>query len=131
MYRLCLAIGFGLALVWTFGCGQAPNAAAPAASVKGTVNIDGKPVPTGELHFGMEGVPPRVLQIKDGTFSGEAPIGKNQVELYIWVEGPESKPGRPSKNNVAPARYWGPKTILAAEVKAGGSNEFKFDITSK
>src|SRR5262249_9055576 len=101
--------------------------------VKGTVNIDSKPLPTGEIHFGMTGVPPRVLQITDGTFGGEAPIGKNQVEVFIYVEGPPSEkyPGERSKKNTAPDRYWWPKTILAAPATASGTNEFKFDITSK
>ena len=131
MYRSCLAICSGVVLVLGLGCAEAPKGAAPAANVKGTINIDGKPVPTGELHFGVTGVPPRVVQIKDGTFAGEAPIGKNQVELFIWVDGPESKPGRPSKNNVAPAKSWGPNTSLEATVVDKGANEFKFNVASK
>lgn len=133
MYRLCLALGFGLALVWNFGCTPAPRGAAPAAHVKGTVHIDGKPVPTGEIHFGMTGVPPRVLKISDGGFSGEAPIGKNQVEVFIYVEEPPSEkyPGTPTKKNTTPDKYWGPNTTLEATVNAKGTNEFKFAITSK
>jgi hypothetical protein len=133
MYRFCLTIGFSLALVWNFGCGPAPKGAAPAANVKGTINIDGKSVPTGEIHFGMSGFPPRVLQIKDGAYSGEAPVGKNQVEVFIYAEGPPSEkyPGVPTKKNIAPVKYWGPKTTLEATVDARGTNEFKFDLNSK
>src|SRR5437867_1346016 len=90
MYRLCL-VCFSLAFVWNFGCAPAQKSSPPAASVKGIVNLDGKPVPTGEIHFGMTGLPPSVLEIKDGTFSGEVPVGKNQVEVFIYVEGPPSE----------------------------------------
>src|SRR5262249_48992096 len=89
MYRLCLAVGLVVALAWTFGCGPPPRPGLPpAANVTGTIKMDGKPLPTGELHFGIPGAPPQVLEIKNGTFSGEAPIGKNQVELFIWFEKP-------------------------------------------
>jgi hypothetical protein len=132
MYRFCLAICFGLALVWNLGCGPAQQGAVPTANVKGTVNMDGKPLPTGELHFGMTGVPPSVVQISNGTFSGEAPVGKNQVEVFIYAErGSEKYSGERSKINIAPEKYWGPKTALSATVSASGPNEFKFDITSK
>ena len=134
MYRLCLMVLFVLTLVWTIGCGSPPpKGAAPAATVKGTINMDGKPLPAGELHFGSEGVPPRVLQVTNGAFSGEAPVGKNQVELFIYVEGPptEKYPGVPTKKNTAPAKYSGPKTPLEATVTTGGTNDFKFDVKSK
>jgi hypothetical protein len=134
MYRSCVTMGFSLVLFWNFGCGPAPpKGAAPAAHIEGTIKIDGNPVPTGEIHFGMPGFPPRVLQIKEGTYSGEAPIGKNQVEVFIYVEGPPSEkyPGVPTKKNIAPIKYWGPKTILEATINASGTNEFKFDLKSQ
>jgi hypothetical protein len=134
MVRCCLTICSSLVLVWNFGCApEPPKGAAPAANVKGTINIDGKPVPTGEIHFGTTGFPPRVLKIAEGTYSGEAPIGKNQVEVFIYVEGPPSEkyPGVPTKKNIAPAKYWRPNTILDATVNASGPNEFRFDITSR
>jgi hypothetical protein len=133
MSRLCLALVCGVALAWNLGCGPTPpNGPAPAAPVKGTVKLDGNPVPAGEIHFGRIGIPPRVLTIKDGAFTGEAPIGKNQVEVYIYVEGPPSEKykGERTKKNIAPEKYWGPKTTLEATVDAGGANEFKFDLTT-
>jgi hypothetical protein len=81
----------------------------------------------------MPGVPPRIVQISNGTFSGEAPIGKNQVEVFVYVEGPptDKYPGVPTKKNTTPAKYWGPNTTLDATVAAGAANEFKFDLKSK
>ena len=133
MTRICPAICFGLAVVWTVGCSPPPKGAAPAASVKGTVFLDAKPIPAGEIHFGMTGYPPSVLQITNGDYAGEAPIGKNQVEVFIYVEGPASEKygGARPKTNTAPEKYWGPSTTLDALVKAGETNEFKFNLTSR
>ena len=133
MYRLCLAICLVLALSWNFGCSSGPKGVAPAAKVKGTVHIDKKPIPTGEIHFGMTGVPPRVLEIKDGAFEGEAPIGQIQVEVFIYEEGPPDpkRGGVREKRNTVPGKYWGANTTLKATVTDSGPNEFKFDITSK
>jgi hypothetical protein len=134
MCRLRLAICFALALVWTVGC-SGRTGPPPTAAVKGTINMDGKPLPTGELHFGVHGAPPSVLKVKDGAFSGQAPIGQNKVELFILTDGPPSQkyqgPGAASKINTAPGKYWGPNTALDAAVGATGSNEFKFDISSR
>jgi hypothetical protein len=132
MYRL-LAICFALAIIGSFGCSSSQRKGpAPTAPVKGTVTMDAKPLRTGEIHFGILGYPPQISQITNGTYSGEAPIGKNQVEIYIYVDGPPSpkNPGVPTKINTSPPRYWGRKTTLAAEVAADGANEFKFDLTS-
>lgn len=132
MDRFCLATCIGLAFVWNSGCGPAPRPQAPTAAVTGTVNMDGEPVPTGEVHFGMLGVPPRLLEITDGTFSGEAPVGENQVEVYIYKEEPNPRyPDNPTKTNTVPNKYWGPRTILKATVEDGGPNDFNFDVTSK
>ena len=133
MVRSGLAICLGLVLVWSVGCAPAPNGPAPAAHVTGTIKLDGQPIPTGEIHFGMLGVPPSVLEIKNGAFAGEAPIGKNQVEVFIYVEGPPSDkyPGVATKQNTTLDKYWGPSTTLEATVSAGVANEFKFDIYSK
>ena len=133
MYRLSLAVCIGLAIVWNPGCsGDGKKGPPPAAPVKGTINLDGNPVPTGEIHFGMLGVPPKVLTITDGAFSGEAPVGENQVEVYIYEEGPPAPtvPDEPTKINVAPAKYWGPNTELKATVTESGPNEFSFEMTS-
>jgi hypothetical protein len=133
MCRFCFAIGFSLVLVWNSGCSKGQKGVVPAANVKGTVTMDTKPVPTGEIHFGMTGVPPSVLQITDGTFSGEAPIGRNQVEVFIYAEGPPSEKygGARTKYNTTRDAYWGPNTILEATVTADGPNEFQFGLTSR
>jgi hypothetical protein len=134
MSRSCLATCFALALVWAFGC-SGRTGPPPTAAVKGTINMDGKALPAGELHFGVHGAPPSVLKVKDGTFSGQAPVGQNKVELFILADGPPNPKyqgaGAASKINTAPGKYWGPNTALDAPVSATGPNEFKFDISSR
>ena len=133
MTRLFLAQGVLLALVVSSGCVAEPKGAAPAAKVNGTVKMDGKLVPSGEIHFSIPGYPPRALEIQDGSYSGEAPIGKNAVEVYIFVEGPpiERYGGKRLRTNTTPSKYWGAETTLDATVEAGGANAFDFQLTSK
>ena len=133
MCRFCLAVCFGMALVGSVGCGSTQKGAAPAADVKGTITLDGVPVPTGEVHFVMAGFPPSVLTITNGTYSGQAPIGQNRVEVFLFVEGPPSEKhaGTLTKRNTSPSQYWGPNTILGATVSEKEPNEFKFELTSK
>src|SRR5262245_42855892 len=108
----------GLALVWLPGCAREQKSTGSAAPVKGTVTLNGNRVSAGEIHFGRTDAPPRVLEIKDGAFSGEAPVGKNQVEVYVYEEGPPSDKygGTRLKKNVAPEKYWGPNSVLEATV---------------
>jgi hypothetical protein len=132
MNRIHAAISCGLYLAVTLGCGSERQGPTSAAGVKGTVLLDNKRVLAAEVHFILDGVPPRVMQVKDGTFSGEAPVGKNKVEVYIYVDGPPSEkyPSTLTKINKAPDRYWGPNTILQATVEEGGANDFKLELTS-
>ena len=133
MSRLCLAMCIGLSILGNSGCGGGtkPPVVEPVAAVKGTISLDGKPVPTGELHFSMLGVPPKVLQIKDGAFAGDAAIGDNNVEAYLYIDGPPNPryPETVSKINTDPAKYWGPKTVLKANVTKAGPNQFTFAMT--
>lgn len=134
MHRLHLVLGFAWMILWLAGCRvPPPNVVPPGTMVKGTVTMDGKPLPSGELHFGNIDVPASVLKVENGAFAGEAPIGENKVEVFIWVDGPPSEkyPDTPTRVNRSPERYFGPNTILKAKVEAGAANEFKFDLTSR
>jgi len=134
MSRSCRAAFLFPLLVWAAGCGSTQSTAPQSASVKGTVTLDGKAVPTGELHFAKDGGPATVLEIKDGNFAGDVPVGRYKVEVHINVEGPRTPGkygGQGSMTNVAPQKYWGPNTTLSANVEAGKPNEFKFDLTSR
>lgn len=133
MNRLRLVLCFVLALAIHSGCAPGPNLPPPGSQVKGTVLMDGKPLPEGDIQFELPGAPPSMLKITKGAFAGDAPVGKNKVEVFIYVDGPPSRqdPSVPSKIVASPERYWGANTTLEATVNAGGNNEFKFDLTSK
>jgi hypothetical protein len=134
MRQSCRAVLLVPLLAWVIGCGSQQAGAPPSAAVKGTVTLDTKAVSTGEVHFVKGNEPPKVLEIKDGNFAGEVPVGQHKVEVHINVEGPKTPGkygGQGSKTNVAPQKYWGPNTTLSANVEAGKPNEFKFELTSK
>lgn len=132
MFRFCLAIGLLCCLVLCIGCTSPPKGAAPATKVSGIVNMDGKPIPTGEIQFTVVGYPPIVLEIKDGNYAGEAGIGKNHVEVFVYKEGPVvGKYGKRDKQNTTLEKYTGLNTVLEANVEVGAANEFKFDLVSK
>jgi len=133
MSRLGQAALFVLLLAMT-GCGSTQSTAPQTVTVKGTVTLDTKPVPTGEIFFMKAGASTPALEIKDGTFVGDVPVGHHKVEVFAYVEGPKTPGkygGEGSKTNVAPTKYSGPKTTLSATVEAGKPNEFKFELTSK
>jgi hypothetical protein len=134
MSRPFLAVLFVSILAWASGCGSTQPAAPQTAKVKGAVTLDRTAVPTGEVHFVTSGTPPKVLEIKDGTFAGDVPVGKHKVEVHIYAEGPKTPGkygGEGSKTNTAPQKYWGANTAFSATVEAGGANDFKFDMISK
>ena len=127
-----LPLSFVLAVL--AGCGSPKPPGGPeTAKVKGVATIDGRPISAGELHFVLAGAPPKVVEIKDGAFAGEATVGANKVEAFIYAETKEAEKygGARSKVNTVPPKYWGPNTALSAEVTPAGPNEFKFAITSK
>lgn len=91
MHRFVSVISFSLALCVVGGCSTPQQSAPPpSATVKGTVTLDGKPMETGEIRFGVMGQPPKVSPIKGGEFSGEGYVGANLVEVVLMKDGPPS-----------------------------------------
>jgi hypothetical protein len=113
---------------WIIGCAP-QNAPAPAtATVKGTVNLDGKPIPNGaEIRFSVPGHPPKSMDIKDGSFTGEVFTGKNDVEVVLEKEGPPNPTDPTTKTKINTVQA---KTPLTADVPKSGANDLKFDVTS-
>ncbi|HZZ78743.1 MAG TPA: hypothetical protein VFE62_09510 [Gemmataceae bacterium] len=102
------------------------------AKVAGKVNLDGAPMKSGEIEFDAPAQPPRIMKIEDGVFSGEAFATKNTVRLHMYKEGPPASTDpdkKPMKLEVLPDKY-NAKSILSAEVPAGGATDLKFDATS-
>ena len=110
-----------LAVVLT--CGQRAAAADDLASVKGTVTVDGKPLPSGRILFHLGDGQFIGAKIKDdGTFKMErVPTGKYKVTVESAVQG----------KSVLPARYAADdKSELQVEVKKG-ANTFDFALLSR
>ena len=127
------------------GCGGEPG----LAGARGRVTYNGKPVTSGEVHFSPEEPGKRGAHgdidsdgyYKLGTFTpGDgAYVGKHKVSVV--AVGPD-KPVPPkmkgkmmpedmqgSGNPLVPRRYFSPDTSgLSADVEAGGSNDFPFEL---
>jgi hypothetical protein len=121
-----------LAFLLSTGCSSGPKAP-PLAPVKGTVNLDNKPMDAGDITFSIPGEVPSTLQVNAGAFAGNASIGKAKVEIRSYRPGKKNEmypDQEPSPENFIPAK-WNSESQLTADVTKDGPNEFKFDVTSK
>ncbi|MBO0698962.1 MAG: hypothetical protein J2P46_11255 [Zavarzinella sp.] len=132
MNRL-LCIGLVAALPWCLsGCQNSAQTAPAQAKVSGTVNVDGKPMESGQILFNVGGQAPRTLEVKNGAFSGEVFTGKNRVEVVLLKEGPPNPMDPKTRiqvNSIAP-EFWGPNTTLHADVTSSGATGLQFDVRS-
>jgi hypothetical protein len=115
-----------LTLLLTAGCATSKKQAA----VKGTVTLESRPLADGEISFVVEGRGPIIMQIQNGAYSGEVPVGANRVEIRAFKPGPPlstDPKGAPTKVNYIPARF-NDRTTLKAEVTADGPDDFPFSV---
>lgn len=132
------------ALLALVGCGGQKPPSQPVAKVKGTITLDNKPLQTGRIIFdASNGQPPADLDILDGKFEGNAPIGKCKVSITSFKqmtykeklerEGkkPMDGPGydQPSEVNLLPERY-NTKSEITREISADKPNDFTFELKS-
>jgi hypothetical protein len=102
--------------------------------VSGTVTLDGKPVPDGDVI--LEGVDPVVAadggKIKDGTFQFRARGGKKRVVIQASRMVGQWKPGMgdPVYEDYIPAQY-NTKTTLSVDVGPDSPNKWDFQLESK
>lgn len=132
MHRVFCASFIFSAAVWLSGCGGGSTNKEPAlAKVSGTIKLNGKPMAGGEVRFGVPGYPMKSMPISGGSYSGEASVGKNKVEVVWDKDGPPNPtdPTTKMKVNAVNSTFSGPSTILNADVKEG-DNKFNFDVTS-
>lgn len=120
----------------TIGCGD--KKPAELTPFTGKVLLDGKPLAAGQIIFdAADGTSPVVLDVKDGTYEGKSATGPKTVRIVAMklVDPPKNGMTGPLyekkvEQNYLPERY-NTKSTLKADVKAGGPNDFKFDVTTK
>jgi hypothetical protein len=134
--KKCLSIcAFLTVLLVGFGCDKSA-ASQKRAKVSGTVNLEGKPLLTGNITFDTKnGEAPASFNIVDGKFEGMAPVGKNFVSITSFrktsmkekmkMDGPGYD--QPIDENILPARY-STDSKLEKEVTEKGPNDFTFDL---
>ncbi len=121
---LCFLLGFS-------GCGSAGPEVAP---VRGMVTYQGAPLKEGGITFvPMEGrsafgriVDGQIVEVTTNTTGDGVIVGKAAVGIQATTNlGKMQGPHRP----IIPQRYFDPATAnLSAEIKAGDSNDLKFDL---
>lgn len=119
-------------LMALFACASGKKPPPPAQPVKGTVTLDGKRMPDGELIMALPGEAPTILDVKDGAFTGTALMGTNRVEIRAFKNGPPLSTDpekKPSRQNYLPERF-NARSDLTAEVGTG-SNEYQFEVKSR
>jgi hypothetical protein len=119
--------------VMVVGCGGAEKL--KLASVSGTVKLDGKPLPDGQIVFTKDGEAPREIKITNGQYTGEAYVGQNHIQFAAYkatgkarAAGPGADEGG-SMENILPSRY-NQESKEFRDVKAE-ANKFDFDLQSK
>lgn len=132
--RLTLAL---LAVI-SIGCGQSSDL--DKVVVRGTVTLDGQPIPNGELRFIPTGGTKGSISggpIKDGAYvaqgRGGVPVGEHRVEIKAYR--PATKPGQPVSPEGGPAEQYLDKrfneqTTLTAKIDASTETQ-DFQLTSK
>lgn len=112
-----------VALATLVGCGgRAPQ----LCTVTGTVTLDGVPLANGELTFRPSDarVAPRAATVRDGHYRAELPPGRMVVEVHAAgpATGPPTRDMGPGFEELVPARYRGPESVLTIVVSADGEN---------
>jgi len=139
---LASASAVALVLLSLSGCGSSDNL--PREAISGSVAIDGKPLDSGLVMFLPDGADIATqggASLVAGKYSiprdqGLVP-GKYKVAVSASDGGAETQvdntnnaPGMPPipRKEIIPKEF-STGTMLTAEVKAGGPNEFNFNLT--
>lgn len=125
-FPVCVAIGLCLTLVGG-GCGGGKKV---TAKVKGSVTVSGKPLSAGGFAVAFmpsDKTSPTVATINaDGTFEGDAAVGKNTV--YLIPAGTQGGHGDKAVAGVGDAFTSDSTSPLNLDVAAGKENTATFEV---
>jgi hypothetical protein len=131
----CLPLVIAALCVLSAGCSDRPK----MAKVKGTVTLDGKPLPAGTVTFETKGVRPATAKVVNGeitevtTFdlNDGAPVGQHRVAVAASEDTAAAVAANPGEmkapkgnymvgKSLIPTAYNDPATSgLTAEIKSG------------
>jgi hypothetical protein len=119
----CLIAGLFLVSALGLGCGSGEK----KVKVSGVVKVNGQPLSKGEdpsVSFapatGDSKVSTLLIDKSNGTFSGEAVVGKNKVTAYAYPD--------PSEAGIAKKYTSIDTTTLEIDVTEDGPNEFDLEV---
>jgi len=131
MFQKYLLAGAAIVVMAVIGCGGKQGVGVdPTAPVKGSVTLDGEPMPAGEVQFEIEGQPPQIIPVTNGTFEGDALPGSNKVKIYVYETQTDDMTGVESKVNILPEQY-NLNSTLKADVPKEGATDLSFAVKSK
>ncbi len=134
-------------LVALAGCGSSePNW--PRGAVKGTVTLDGKPLPQGVVRFiplGETAGPKVSVPVMDGNFAMDnlngPVVGHHRIEIQSTDNGgipfddeeaaSKIRSGQLRLNVLKVPPQYNDKSTLEQDVSAEGPNEFTFELKSR
>ncbi len=131
-----LAVAVLSACMFTLsGCGAASGPAPVSqVTVAGTVNLDGKPLPDGQIVFTSPGMSGALISIKDGKFEGKSGVGEKRPEIRAFRTSTPvmmgDKPGPTVEENYIPARFNTDSKVMV-KIEAAGRKDLKFDVESQ
>jgi hypothetical protein len=131
--RWLLIVGFCGMLVVTAGCRPPAVARVERAGVAGTITLNGQPLSRGQIFFDARaGEPPVILDVVDGRYEGEVPVGATKVSIVstrtttMRAEVGGDGPGYDDEMEIdtLPGRY----KNMDRDVEPATHNRFDFDL---
>lgn len=133
--RLAIAVLYA-GMFTLIGCG-APSGPPPVAQapVAGTVKLDGKPMPDGQIVFTSPGMSSAPIPIKDGKFEGKSGTGDKKPEIRAFrpgtpVDMKDGKPPQAMEENYIPARFNTDSKVMI-KIEPAGRKDLTFDVESQ
>jgi len=122
-----------IACVAVTGCSRKEKPAVARYPVRGTVSLDGSPLPEGRVTFiSVLSGHADAMAVKDGRFEGKAAAGERRVEFSVVKNVKASGPPIPGMPETVPQEslpaHCNSESKHKATVVPDGVNDFTFDL---